>query len=70
MWQKEVFRWARCRRILTQVHMRRVGMPLPEAHLDILEPALAWEDLQVPLLPSHAQHLFSIWSTIKRCCHP
>ncbi|EIE23592.1 hypothetical protein COCSUDRAFT_66002 [Coccomyxa subellipsoidea C-169] len=42
----EVFRWARCRRILTQAHMRRVGMPLPEAHLDILEPALAWEDLQ------------------------
>ncbi len=45
--QKEVFRWARCRQILTQTQLRRVGMPLPESFLDVLEPALAWEDLQV-----------------------
>ncbi|BDA47506.1 probable transcriptional regulatory protein rxt3 at N-terminal half [Coccomyxa sp. Obi] len=43
---REVFRWARCRRILTQTQLRRVGMPLPESYLDVLEPALAWEDLQ------------------------
>ena len=45
--QKQVYRWARCRRPLPQAQMWAAGMPLPEGHLEVLEASLAWEDLQV-----------------------
>jgi hypothetical protein len=47
VWQGEVFRWARCRQVLPQERLRKIGLPLPDSHLHVLEPALAWEDLQV-----------------------
>ena len=45
--QTETFRWARCKEAAPLPRLQRVGLPLPEALLDVLEPALAWEDLQV-----------------------
>lgn len=45
--QKQVYRWARCRRALPQAQLWAAGVPLPESHLEVLQPALAWEDLQV-----------------------
>ena len=50
--QGEVYRWARCIRVLPQSQMRAVGTPLPESCLEVLEPALAWEDLQVSFGPA------------------
>ncbi len=44
--QAETYRWARCREAAPLPRLRRVGLPLPEALLDVLAPALAWEDLQ------------------------
>ncbi|KAK9828391.1 hypothetical protein WJX81_002975 [Elliptochloris bilobata] len=42
----ETYRWARCKEAAPLPRLRCVGLPLPEALLDVLEPALAWEDLQ------------------------
>ena len=44
--QTETYRWARCKEAAPLPRLRRMGLPLPEALLDVLEPALAWEDLQ------------------------
>lgn len=46
MCQTETYRWARCKEAAPLPRLRRMGLPLPEALLDVLEPALAWEDLQ------------------------
>ena len=48
--QKQVYRWARCRRPMPQAKMWAAGVPLPEGHLEVLKPGLAWEDMQVRAL--------------------
>ena len=69
--QAETFRWARCKEAAPLPRLQRVGLPLPEALLDVLEPALAWEDLQVRTesMDGHA----CVWSCsmialCSRCC--
>ena len=47
MRQTETYRWARCKEAAPLPRLQRVGLPLPEALLDVMEPALAWEELQV-----------------------
>jgi hypothetical protein len=49
--QGELFRWARCKKPLPLLRMWQLGMPLPEEHLHILEPALYWEDFKVRAQP-------------------
>ncbi len=50
MEQGETYRWALCKEALPLVEMRRVGIPLPAKHVEILHSSLAWEDLQVFLM--------------------
>ncbi len=58
--QGEVYRWARCTRVLPQSQMWAVGMPLPESCLEVLEPAMAWEDLQVGVGPGSRSPVLSL----------
>ena len=53
--QTETFRWARCKEAAPLPQLQRVGLPLPVALLDVLEPALAWEDLQVRTAQKNAK---------------
>jgi hypothetical protein len=39
------YRWARVRRPLPLRRMRALGLPLPSEEVEVLHPALAWEDL-------------------------
>lgn len=41
-----VYRFARCKQPLTMGLMRKCGLPLPDSELDVLEPALHWEQLK------------------------
>lgn len=56
MLQGEVlYRFARCRQPLSMRLMWNQGLPLPESQLEVVEPALKWEQLRVSLpsdLPS------------------
>ena len=50
MLQGEVlYRFARCKQALSMRLMWNEGLPLPESQLDMLEPALQWEQLRVSL---------------------
>uniref|UniRef100_A0A061S8E9 Histone-deactylase complex 1 n=1 Tax=Tetraselmis sp. GSL018 TaxID=582737 RepID=A0A061S8E9_9CHLO len=44
--EEDLFRWSRCKRNLSLAQMRKVGLPMPESMLEVLEPALRWEDFQ------------------------
>lgn len=48
-----LYRFARCKQPLAVRMMYNCGLPLPESHVDVLEPRLRWEQLKVwGLLPS------------------
>lgn len=50
MLQGEVlYRFARCRQPLSMRLMWNQGLPLPESQLEVVEPALKWEQLRVSL---------------------
>ena len=42
-----VYRFARCKQPLAMRAMYNCGLPLPDSHVDVLEPALRWEELKV-----------------------
>ncbi|KAL3141991.1 hypothetical protein ABBQ32_004635 [Trebouxia sp. C0010 RCD-2024] len=41
-----VYRFARCKQPLAMRSMYKCGLPLPESHVDVLEPTLRWEELK------------------------
>lgn len=45
-----MYRFARCKRPLAMRMMNSCGLPLPESHIDVLEPRLRWEQLKVWIL--------------------
>ena len=45
--QGETYRWALCKEALPMTEMRRLGIPLPAKHVDVLHASLSWEDFQV-----------------------
>lgn len=42
-----LYRFARCKQPLPMGLMQKTGLPLPESELEVLEPALQWEQLRV-----------------------
>ncbi|CAK0783186.1 hypothetical protein CVIRNUC_006385 [Coccomyxa viridis] len=42
----ETYRWALCKEALPMTEMRRLGIPLPAKHVDVLHASLSWEDFQ------------------------
>ena len=45
-----VYRFARCKKPLAMRMMNSCGLPLPDSHIDVLEPRLRWEQLKVWIL--------------------
>jgi hypothetical protein len=51
--QEDRYRWAKCKSPMSLVRLKKAGVPLPDQHLEVIEPSLVWEDFQVrppPLL--------------------
>lgn len=42
-----VYRFAKCKDILALPAMQRIGLPMPESHVDVIHHALPWEQLKV-----------------------
>ncbi|CAK8563021.1 unnamed protein product [Lathyrus sativus] len=42
----DVFHWSRCKKILPQRLMRKVGTPLPLEYVEVLVENIDWEDVQ------------------------
>ena len=45
-----MYRFARCKKPLAMRMMNSCGLPLPDSHIDVLEPRLRWEQLKVWIL--------------------
>ncbi|KAK9861211.1 hypothetical protein WJX84_006336 [Apatococcus fuscideae] len=54
----ERFRWARCKQILPMTRISRAGLPLPANLVDILQPSLAWEEIQWGPAGVHVKDVF------------
>jgi len=49
MQDEVLYRFARCKQPLTMRLMWNHGLPLPESQLQVVDPALRWEQLRVGL---------------------
>ena len=61
-----LYRFARCKQPLAMRVMYNCGLPLPEYHVDVMEPRLRWEQFKVwdLLFPSPPPHLSLAWTEL------
>ena len=52
-----VYRFAKCRDILALPAMEKIGLPMPEPHVDVIHHALPWEQLKVSVFPVFEIHV-------------
>uniref|UniRef100_A0A7S1T5X2 Uncharacterized protein n=1 Tax=Tetraselmis chuii TaxID=63592 RepID=A0A7S1T5X2_9CHLO len=44
--EEDRYRWAKCKSPMSLVRLKKAGVPLPDQHLEVIEPSLVWEDFQ------------------------